>query len=131
MNASPTPFDLVGQVPQPGITLLEASAGTGKTFTIAALFTRYVAQGVPIRKLLVITFTRLATGELRERVRERLVSAHRQLGQFLDTGSCNGDDALVGVSRFALAPTRARIHLSWASWTTLDDGLAQLGALDR
>jgi UDP-glucose 4-epimerase len=42
-----------------------------------------------------------------------------------------GDDALVGVSRFALAPTRARIHLSWASWTTLDDGLAQLGALDR
>ncbi|MEI6623953.1 MAG: UvrD-helicase domain-containing protein [Actinomycetes bacterium] len=109
MNASPTPFDLVGPVPRPGITLLEASAGTGKTFTIAALFTRYVAQGVPIRKLLVITFTRLATGELRERVRERLVSAHRQLGQFLDTGSCNGDDALVGVlAQGDLAEVRTR-----------------------
>ena len=58
------------------MTLLQASAGTGKTFTIAALTTRYVAEGVlPIDRLLVITFTRMATGELRERVRDRLVLA--------------------------------------------------------
>ena len=51
--------------------------GTGKTFTIAALTARYVAEeGLPIDRLLVITFTRMATGELRERVRDRLVRAY-------------------------------------------------------
>ena len=66
------------------MTLLQASAGTGKTFTIAALTTRYVAEGVlPIERLLVITFTRMATGELRERVRERLVHAFDGLTDIL------------------------------------------------
>ena len=59
------PFDVCGKLPR-GMTLLQASAGTGKTFTIAALTTRYVAEGLPIDRLLVITFTRMATGELRE-----------------------------------------------------------------
>ena len=72
---SPEPFNVCGPLPN-GMTLLEASAGTGKTFTIAALTTRYVAEkGHPIDRLLVITFTRMATGELRERVREHLVHA--------------------------------------------------------
>jgi exodeoxyribonuclease V beta subunit len=75
----PKPFDVCGELPT-GMTLLQASAGTGKTFTIAALTTRYVAEGIlPIDRLLVITFTRMATGELRERVRERLVRAFEGL----------------------------------------------------
>ena len=57
-----------------GVTVLEASAGTGKTYTIAALAARYVAEGTPLEQLLLVTFTRMATGELRDRVRERLVS---------------------------------------------------------
>ena len=57
--------------------MLEASAGTGKTYTIAALAARYVAEGTPLEQLLLVTFTRMATGELRDRVRERLVSAER------------------------------------------------------
>ena len=61
------------------MTVLEASAGTGKTYTIAALAARYVAEGTPLHELLLVTFTRMATGELRERVRERLVSAERAL----------------------------------------------------
>jgi exodeoxyribonuclease V beta subunit len=61
------------RLPPPGITVLEASAGTGKTWTIAALASRYVAEGTPLERLLLVTFTRMATGELRERVRERLV----------------------------------------------------------
>src|SRR5437762_12568559 len=69
-----TEFDLCGPLPN-GVTLLEASAGTGKTFAIAALVTRLVAEGVPPAQLLVVTFTRMATGELRERVRDRLVTA--------------------------------------------------------
>ena len=65
------PFDVCGPLPT-GVTVLEASAGTGKTFTIAALAARYVAEGTPLEQLLLVTFTRMATGELRDRVRERL-----------------------------------------------------------
>jgi exodeoxyribonuclease V beta subunit len=72
-------FDVCGPLPAPGVTVLEASAGTGKTFTIAALAARYVAEGIPLHQLLVVTFTRMATGELRDRVRERLVSAEQGL----------------------------------------------------
>ena len=65
------PFDVCGPLPT-GVTVLEASAGTGKTYTIAALAARYVAEGIPLDELLLVTFTRMATGELRDRVRERL-----------------------------------------------------------
>ncbi|WP_202879222.1 UvrD-helicase domain-containing protein [Nocardioides cynanchi] len=72
-------FDLAGDLPT-GTTLLEASAGTGKTFTVAALVTRYVAEGAAtLDQLLVITFGRAASQELRERVREQLVQAERAL----------------------------------------------------
>ena len=58
-------FDLSGPLPT-GTTLLEASAGTGKTFTVAALVARYVAEeGVPLDQLLVITFGRAASQEPR------------------------------------------------------------------
>jgi exodeoxyribonuclease V beta subunit len=76
------PFDVCGPLPT-GVTVLEASAGTGKTFTIAALAARYVAEGTPLERLLLVTFTRMATGELRERVRERLVSAEQGLDRAL------------------------------------------------
>ncbi|WP_308257732.1 UvrD-helicase domain-containing protein [Pseudonocardia lacus] len=69
----PAPFDLRGPLPS-GTTVLEASAGTGKTFTIAALAARYVAEGrAELPELMLVTFGREATQELRERVRERLV----------------------------------------------------------
>ena len=61
------------------MTVLEASAGTGKTFTIAALAARFIAAGTPLHQLLLVTFTRMATGELRERVRERLVATEQAL----------------------------------------------------
>ena len=75
-------FDVCGPLPT-GVTVLEASAGTGKTFTIAALAARYVAEGIPLEQILMVTFTRMATGELRERVRERLVSAEQGLERAL------------------------------------------------
>ena len=77
--ADPVTFDVCGPLPT-GTTVLEASAGTGKTFTIAALAARYVAEGVArLPELLLVTFGREATQELRERVRERLVTAERGL----------------------------------------------------
>ena len=82
-------FDLLGPLPV-GTTVLEASAGTGKTYTIAGLVTRLVAEGVtPLEQLLVVTFGRAATQELRERVRERLVSTRDALS---DPGSAARHD---------------------------------------
>jgi exodeoxyribonuclease V beta subunit len=74
------PFDLTGPLPT-GVTVLEASAGTGKTYTIAALTARFVADGTRLDQLLLVTFTRIATSELRERVRERLVLTEAQLAR--------------------------------------------------
>ncbi len=75
MNA----FDVCGPLPT-GTTVLEASAGTGKTFTIAALTARYVAEGAAaLSELMLVTFGNAASRELRDRVRERLVSAERGL----------------------------------------------------
>ena len=86
-------FEVHGPLPR-GTTLLEASAGTGKTFTIAALTARYVAEDdLPIDRLLVMTFTRMATGELREQVRDRLVRAFDGLADVLaGQGTPEGDD---------------------------------------
>ena len=75
-------FEVAGSLPR-GVTVLEASAGTGKTYAIAALAARYVADGTPLERVLLVTFTRMATGELRERVRERLVSVLHGLDQVL------------------------------------------------
>lgn len=70
--------------PLHGSRLIEASAGTGKTWTIAALYLRLVlghggadafAQPLLPSQILVMTFTRAATRELANRVRERLVGA--------------------------------------------------------
>ncbi|MBA2554964.1 MAG: UvrD-helicase domain-containing protein, partial [Geodermatophilaceae bacterium] len=85
-------FDLYGPLPT-GTTVLEASAGTGKTWTIAALATRYVAEGVAdLSQLMLVTFGRAATQELRERTRERLTSAARGLA---DVDAANSPDPLV------------------------------------
>jgi exodeoxyribonuclease V beta subunit len=56
--------------------LVEASAGTGKTWTIAALYLRLVLErGLSPRRIVVATFTNKAADELRERLRERLRGA--------------------------------------------------------
>ena len=55
-----------------GTKLIEASAGTGKTYTIANLYLRHVIAGREVGKLLVVTFTVAATEELRGRIRARL-----------------------------------------------------------
>lgn len=67
-------------LPTRGAVLLEASAGTGKTWTIVSLAVRMVVEReLPIQSVLVLTFTRAATGELKERLRLRLGEAHAVL----------------------------------------------------
>jgi exodeoxyribonuclease V beta subunit len=70
-------------LPLHGSQLIEASAGTGKTWTIAALYLRLIlGHGRPRPllpgEILVMTFTKAATRELAARVRERLVQAARR-----------------------------------------------------
>ncbi|RYB94254.1 exodeoxyribonuclease V subunit beta [Nocardioides oleivorans] len=84
-------FDITAPLPT-GTTLLEASAGTGKTWTIAALVTRYLAEGVAtLEEMLVVTFTRAASQELRDRVRRQLDEAAAVLA---DPTSADADNRL-------------------------------------
>ena len=56
-----------------GLTLIEASAGTGKTWTITALYILLVLeQRMRPEEILVVTYTKAATAELRDRIRKRL-----------------------------------------------------------
>jgi exodeoxyribonuclease V beta subunit len=76
------PFEPNALPLSPGIRLLEASAGTGKTFALAHLVLRLVSEGprpLPIEQLLVVTFTDAAAAELRDRIARRLQEALAQL----------------------------------------------------
>ncbi len=106
-DAAGLPFDVCGPLPT-GVTVLEASAGTGKTYTIAALAARYVADGVPLERLLLVTFTRMATGELRERVRERLVSVEDGLRRVLAGAQSSGDEVVALLAKGSIEDVRLR-----------------------
>ena len=68
-----TPFALLETPLTPGVTLLEASAGTGKTYALAALVLRLIGEeNVPIGRIVVTTYTIPATAELSDRIRARL-----------------------------------------------------------
>lgn len=78
------PFDLL-QSPLKGTNLIEASAGTGKTYNIAGLFLRLLLEGnLTVDQILVVTFTKAATEELKERIRDKLLLAR----QALAAGDC-------------------------------------------
>ena len=91
---------LACQIPLWGSRLIEASAGTGKTFTISALYLRLVlghgddlgfARALTPPEILVMTFTEAATFELKGRIRERLTEGARF---FREEAGVNGDDFL-------------------------------------
>ncbi|NCX99613.1 MAG: hypothetical protein EBX35_13830, partial [Planctomycetia bacterium] len=74
------PFDLT-EYPLPSGTIVEASAGTGKTYSVAAYVTHALAtdESLRIGNILVTTYTRNAAAELRDRIRGRLVATARLL----------------------------------------------------
>ena len=75
-----TAFDSSKTKLEKGVTLLEASAGTGKTYALARIFLRLIAEeDVEVGKILTVTFTTAATEELRDRIRSLLVEAHETL----------------------------------------------------
>jgi exodeoxyribonuclease V beta subunit len=69
-------FQLAETELRTGTSLVEASAGTGKTFTIAGLFLRLILEkNLSVREILVVTYTVAATEELRHRIRHTLAKA--------------------------------------------------------
>jgi exodeoxyribonuclease V beta subunit len=85
----------------PGVTLIEASAGTGKTYTITALALRLVIEEeLPIERMLVVTFTEAATAELQHRIRTRLRDALgtiERIGALPSSGTVAAEDVPGGI----------------------------------
>lgn len=102
--ANTDPRDLGLRLPLHGLRLIEASAGTGKTFTLVTVLLRLVLErGVPMSQLLAVTFTRAATQELRERLRRRLWAAQR----VIDGAAPAADDGEAQAAAAVLAQARA------------------------
>ena len=95
-----------------GTHLIEASAGTGKTYTITTLFLRLlVERGLTVDRVLVVTFTEAATAELRGRIRGRLRAALAAL----DGGEAAGaDPEAAAVAARGGEPARVRERLTEA-----------------
>src|SRR5690606_25805321 len=67
---------------------IEASAGTGKTYTLATLVVRLVVErGLRVGQVLAVTFTEAATQELRSRIRARLLLAGELVGNAVATAT--------------------------------------------
>ena len=110
MSRSILPFDPL-TVPVQGTALIEASAGTGKTYGIAALFARLILlEKLPVDKVLVVTFTKAATAELKTRLRGRLDEAFRRIrGDKMDE---EADDFMRGlIEQAARQETPERLEL--------------------
>ena len=79
-------FDVV-RTPLAGRLVIEASAGTGKTWSLTRIVLRLVVQeGIPIERMLLVSFTTEATAELSTRVKELLMQARRVVCGEQDAG---------------------------------------------
>ncbi len=73
-------FSIIEQTLEPAVTLIEASAGTGKTYNIQHLYLRFVLEkGFTPESILVVTFSREATAELKQRIGANLAAAENIL----------------------------------------------------
>lgn len=105
----PQPLD-AAHAPLMGLQAIEASAGTGKTWSIAALYLRLVLErALPVERILVVTYTTAATAELKSRIRARLNEARDSFR----TGDGNGDPVLAALLQ-RIDPARAETLLTLA-----------------
>ena len=112
-------------MPLRGMRLIEASAGTGKTYTLASLYLRLVigepdsiekGDGLNPPQILVMTYTEAATAELRSRIRSRLVQAQ---ACFVQSDQAPADDFLAQLRKryerahWPLCAQRLSLALQW------------------
>ena len=75
------------------VNLIEASAGTGKTYTIGSIYLRLLLQAgencfsrpLNVEEILVVTFTEMATEDLKRKIRERLTAAISVFSEYYET----------------------------------------------
>ncbi len=103
-------------IPLEQACLIEASAGTGKTFTITTLYIRLIASGYPVDSILVVTFTEAAAAELKLRIRQRLSQCLSSIGR-LESSKRVPDEGELAQYLFrdhAADPARLRQYLKKA-----------------
>ena len=104
-------------LPLKGVSLVEASAGTGKTTALVRTYMRaLLTSELTVDKLLVVTFTRAATGELTKRIRRQLAEAHAAL-----TGEAEPDDFLAELLNRSGSDEGLVLKRVRAAFTALDD----------
>ncbi|MDC2824679.1 exodeoxyribonuclease V subunit beta [Rodentibacter pneumotropicus] len=118
-----TPLNPV-ELPLNQVSLIEASAGTGKTYTIGSLYLRLLLQAgeqnfsrpLNVEEILVVTFTEMATEELKQKIRERITDAIQKLSTYVETQSKSAfknDEFLTALSHtindFPLAIQRLKL----------------------
>lgn len=101
---------VITEAPLPNGTLVEASAGTGKTHMVAASIARAIAMTEDLRigEILVTTFTRNAAAELRERIRSRLVVSAQLLRGRAPPAGYRGDELDAHLAAMTDKPAMAR-----------------------
>jgi exodeoxyribonuclease V beta subunit len=110
-------------MPLERMQLIEASAGTGKTWSLVVLYARFVLErGLPVSEVLATTFTRAATAELRARVRSVFAALSAQLSgstplEELDTAA---QAVLAACERSGVTPGVLR-HRALLAQTSLDE----------
>lgn len=82
------PFDLTRDAYLPGTTSVDASAGTGKTYAVEQILLLRILKGLPIERVLLLTFTRAAAEELAERSRHAIASRLREARECSATEAC-------------------------------------------
>ena len=114
-------FDCAKESLDRGVTLLEASAGTGKTFALARIFLRLVVEeGVEVGKILTVTFTKAATEELRGRIRELLVVA---LASFQGEKNQDEDPTITRLKELESVPVEESIRRLRLAITCFDEAI--------
>ena len=112
-------FDLRSPLPT-GTTVIEASAGTGKTYAIVGLAVLYVAEGVTdLDHLMLVTFGRAATQELRDRARERFGDCLAALAD-PETARASEDQAIARLATGTAAEVGVRVARLRAALSNFD-----------
>lgn len=161
MGADLTEFNAITTPIDSGLTLLEAGAGTGKTFSLVRIVARQIVElGIPIEKILVVTFTKAATAEISERLQSLLYSYKQEFSsgkikdkndlpytwnkanieshtihQRLDLALANFDNAAIYTidgffQRVLKENTLETAHLFNAELTTNEDAIIELAIKD-
>jgi len=116
-------FDLA-EYPLPSGTVVEASAGTGKTYSVAAYVTHALASDESLRigNILVTTYTRNAAAELRDRIRGRLLATVRLVRSDEATGRDALDAALLAAGDAERLAVARRLERAVAEFDTATIG---------